>query len=361
MEDLPISIIVATRNRADYLAAILDALAAQRCRSAFEVVVVDNGSTDETPALLEQYCRADSRFTAEHEPGVGLSRAKNAGVRKARGRVLLFTDDDIVMESRWIAAYESFFAPRRDELLLVGGPVVPVPHDLGQWPSWLGGGLPEFGLPQYGARRLADSEYVWGANMAMPKALFAEIGPWNEGVGPRGDERGTFEDADYQDRVRAAGLPVWFAPTASVHHRVDRAAVTPRRVLAAAFGYGSYEFWRGPGKRAPSERQPLASGLVRLISALLAEGTWILAFRLVPTAWTFERARGSAYKIGYTLERLQAGRQRSRVYRRFRRAFIRARALSLRVAPDHSEGLPFRGRAAMMKVPSGRPGDVPAP
>src|SRR5262245_12932000 len=91
------SVIVATRNRAHYLRDCLQSLSAQSCDRLFEIIVIDNGSTDETPQLLEQWCRVDSRCRTFRETRVGLSVAKNAGARLAKGRLLLFTDDDVLV------------------------------------------------------------------------------------------------------------------------------------------------------------------------------------------------------------------------------------------------------------------------
>ena len=93
-------------------------------------------------------------------------------------------------------------------------------------------------------RRLKPSEYVWGANMAVPKRLFEQCGVWDETVGRKGEERGTFEDTEFQDRVRAARGTVWFCPAAVVHHRVPRQAITPRRISSTAFMRGRNDVWR---------------------------------------------------------------------------------------------------------------------
>src|SRR5213596_676102 len=100
-----ISVIMSTRNRAHYLPDALRTLAAQDCEAPFEVVVIDNASTDNTPAVLTEWCRTDSRFRTVREPCPGLSRGKNAGIRVARAPLLLFTDDDMRVEPHWIRAY----------------------------------------------------------------------------------------------------------------------------------------------------------------------------------------------------------------------------------------------------------------
>ena len=80
--------------------------------------------------------------------------------------------------------------------------------------------------------------------MAVPASNFSELGSWDESVGRRGEARGTFEDTEYQDRVRAAGGTTWFCPSAKIHHRWPTRTVTPSRILRTAFARGRNAFWK---------------------------------------------------------------------------------------------------------------------
>ena len=165
-----VTVVVATRNRATLLPHCLASLLEQETSSRFEVVVVDNGSEDGTADVIRGWAERDPRIRGVLEPAVGLSRAKNAGIEEARGELVLFTDDDVILDSGWIEAYVSFFARRRHETrTLVGGPVLPLPHDLAAWPSWLDGAA-RVDLPGlfHGSeeRALGRFDYLWGANMA---------------------------------------------------------------------------------------------------------------------------------------------------------------------------------------------------
>src|SRR5687768_11721833 len=128
------TIVISTRNRAHYLPDTLRTLAEQRCEAGFEVIVVDNGSTDNTPAVLERWSNRDPRFVTTREPRVGLSCGKNTGIRLARAPLVLFTDDDTLVHPGWIQSYLELFSHHTEELILAGGPQMPVPDDLGPWP-----------------------------------------------------------------------------------------------------------------------------------------------------------------------------------------------------------------------------------
>src|SRR6266571_6588630 len=134
-EAVAISVIMSTRNRARYLPDALSTLAAQQCDVPFEVIVIDNGSSDGTPAIVEAWCRSNPRFRTAREPRAGLSRGKNAGIRMARAPLLLFTDDDMRVDAHWAISYHNLLARRQDALIVSGGPIVPIPHDLGTWPE----------------------------------------------------------------------------------------------------------------------------------------------------------------------------------------------------------------------------------
>src|SRR5687768_9827293 len=105
-----VSVIISTRDRAYYLPEVLRTLIAQECEVPFEIVVIDNGSTDGTAELLQEWCTRDPRIRTAREPRPGLSRGKNAGIRTARAPLLLFTDDDVQVHPRWVAAYYELFS-----------------------------------------------------------------------------------------------------------------------------------------------------------------------------------------------------------------------------------------------------------
>src|SRR5687768_423868 len=209
-----VSVIISTRDRAHYLPDVLRTLVAQECDVPFEIVVIDNGSTDGTAELLQEWSSRDPKIRTAREPRPGLSRGKNAGIRTARAPLLLFTDDDVRVHPRWVASYHDLFSRiGRHAPLLAGGPIVPIPDDLGVWPQWLAeAALVDAGMLHHRQQReLQRFEYVWGGNMAAPRSVFDRFGFWDESAGLQGKERVTredsefFEDTELQDRVRKAG------------------------------------------------------------------------------------------------------------------------------------------------------------
>jgi len=337
-----VSVIIATRNRANYLEQCLSSIAAQKCNSPFEIVVIDNCSTDNTPAIIRRWCDKDRRFRTAREDRLGLSQAKNAGVQLAKGELLLFTDDDVIVDVNWIETYCDFFSRKSQDMVVAGGPIIPIPRDLGNWPSWFAEpALADVGLLDYRAERvLTKWEWIWGANMAIPAGLFDQMGLWDVTVGRRGDARGTFEDTEFQDRLRNGGGSVWFCPSAVIHHRVDRHTISPRQILSTAYARGRNDvflknipLWHDV-TRIP--KRNAVECLVNLVGNMFRWGLWVILFRLLRWKICFERAREAAFASGRSLDILRAGRNSLRLFQAAARIAFPARSILLRLTPDIS-------------------------
>jgi GT2 family glycosyltransferase len=331
---------MSTRNRAAFLPDVLRTLAAQQCGCPFEVVVIDNASTDDTAAVVESWCRTDRRFRYGFEPRLGLSCGKNAGIRMARAPLLLFTDDDVMVEPQWIQSYVDLFESVPAGAAIAGGPILPIPDDLDGWPEWFNEAakVDLAYLNHHDQRALHDWEWLWGANMAVPRRLFDRFGGWDESIGRNGTVRGTFEDTEFQERVKRAGVSVWFCPAAVVHHRVPRRQITARRISSSAFARGRHQVWQSyvPVSRdvALAPRQNLAVWLGALSWNLARWAYWTLVFRGTGLANSYERARHAAFVSGQSLGRLHLGRKSAGVTLAISQIAFKVRGLVLRLSPD---------------------------
>jgi GT2 family glycosyltransferase len=338
--EVGVSVIISTRNRASYLPDCLGSLVAQQVRVAYEVVVVDNGSDDSTPDLLAGWCNEHPEFRSIREERVGLSLGKNAGIRSARGSLLLFTDDDVILSPGWIRSYSTFFSRHRADTVVAGGPIIPIPDDLGEWPSWLGDdALIDVGKLDHAVEReLQPPDYVFGGNMAVPSTVFSRLGLWREDLGNTPEDRSTFEDTELQDRVRSDGGSVWFCPDAPIRHRVGRERSSPVAILQNAFGRGRNDFWKEVtatgADPSSAPRAGLVPGLTSLMGNLVTEGLALAWFRVQRRAPVLERARRAAWRSGRSFETLRPGRDRTRLYGRIGRATFLFRAVLKRLAPQ---------------------------
>ncbi len=338
-----VSVVIPTRNRASLLADCLESLTAQRSATPFEIVVVDNASTDRTPEVAAEAAARDPRVRVVREARLGRAPALNAGVAAALGSLLIFTDDDMIVQPGFVQGYLGFFADRRaEELIVAGGAIHPVPQDR-EWPSWFADrAARSLVFVDWGDRRaLEATESVWGGNTAVPRRVFERLGAWDDDLGVRDGTRPATgrpelnEDIEFQTRVRAAGGEVWFVPDAVVHHRTP--VPSPRVCLAKGFAAGRNDYRRAPRPGVPSDRHRgarTASAWAAWVSSAVRWLWWSAALRGARTRTAFGRAWDAAWATGRRMEDLLSDDVRDGADRRVRDVTRRVTRLASRLAPD---------------------------
>ena len=123
MNETPeISVAVCTYNRADVLPKCLESLANQSAnKELFEVLIIDNNSTDETKKLAEDFCKEHRNFSYIFEEKQGLSQARNRAIDEAKGTYLAYIDDDAIADREWVKSIFDCFNQTNADVL--GGPV----------------------------------------------------------------------------------------------------------------------------------------------------------------------------------------------------------------------------------------------
>lgn len=226
-EDLPfITVVICTRNRAASLQeALASVLACDYPR--FEVIVVENSPSDCTTAGYVSWL-ADSRVRTIAEPMAGLSIARNTGVLAARGDVVAFTDDDVVVDPRWLRRLGSTIGATPAAACVTGlvcGGELRTPEQ--QWfenqVSWSRNlTRTEFDItrPPPGDKVFPfhPALYGTGANFAIRRSVLLEVGGFDEALGA-GSPVGAGEDIDTFVRVLVAGHTLIYEPSAVVWHR----------------------------------------------------------------------------------------------------------------------------------------------
>jgi glycosyltransferase involved in cell wall biosynthesis len=287
-----VTLVVCTYNRADSLRGTLEALGAQRVPSdlSWEVVVVDNNSTDCTPAVVDS---ASLSFPASlryvFEPRQGLSHARNTGIEHSKGVIVAFTDDDVLPQPDWVAT----IAASMDELDadVLGGRILP------EWsspvPRWLEGQEDLYfrlALMQHKTRlrlkSILEKGRVWGANMAFRREVFTQVGTFDTRLGITGTKLYRDEDTDLVDRALRAGCTVIYDPRLVVHHRI------PQERLRRSY-FRRLAFDRGEGQALlagnSATRALLGAPLYRYRDCVVQFGRWLLALLVLrPDAFTEE-------------------------------------------------------------------------
>jgi glycosyltransferase involved in cell wall biosynthesis len=246
-----VTIAICTRNRAALLEKAMRSVLAQ-ANGHVELLVIDNGSTDETAGFVGRFAAAEPRVKFFHEPQTGLSIARNTALRRASGDWVLFLDDDAEVEPGWLAAYEIFFADSsRKQVGAVGGAVIPE-YEISP-PKWIAGdGKLELGPKPF---CFQSGGHPWECNCAYRRDVALQLGGFDARLGHRGDAAGAREGADLNIRLQGAGHEIWWLPGAAIRHRVHAERLNWRWVLHSAFNEGQSIAIQRVKAHAPGSRR----------------------------------------------------------------------------------------------------------
>lgn len=226
------SIIVCSYNRADSLSETLIALRQQHVNPeiSWEVIIVDNNSDDHTLEVVENAQRKWPELHYTLEPQQGLSHARNHGIKYASGDILLFTDDDVLPESDWLKT--TLIGMEEYQADACGGYIAPI------WesppPLWLTERFYGF----LAVRTDRSDDYPidkpglapFGANMAVKKAVFEQVGVFDTDRGRKGKVLASGEDGELFERILSAGLKAVFLGSSRVHHKVEGFRLTKKYI-----------------------------------------------------------------------------------------------------------------------------------
>ncbi|HEX8150761.1 MAG TPA: glycosyltransferase [Pyrinomonadaceae bacterium] len=270
------TVAICTWNRAALLPGVLERLARVRHPpGAWEVLVVNNNSDDDTERVLDAFAgRLPLRRAFEPRPG--LSHARNTAVGHARGDYIVWTDDDALADVGWLAAYARA-AERHPEAAVFGGPVRP--RFEGTPPPWLSAAWQEIGAA-FAARDLGGEpfeldeagELPYGANFVV-RTREQRLFPYDPALGRRLAGGAVGEETAVIRAILAAGGTGWWVPDASVEHWIsrERQTVGYLRRYYALQGRTFYKCDGGGRTLLPGRTLRLWCGLIR------AELAYVLA------------------------------------------------------------------------------------
>jgi len=266
-----ISVVVCTHDRADVLAGALLSLGGQTLdRTCYEVIVVDNNSTDNTPAVVEDFRLRfpDVRYYLETQQG--LSHARNRGWREAHGEYIGYMDDDSKAPPEWLEVAKEVIDEQAPAAF--GGPNYPFYNSLR--PRWF---KDEYGTHQLGpqARALDSTEYVYGMNVFFRRAVLETLGGFDPALGMCGKRIAYGEETAVLLGIRAE-MPdevIYYEPRLYVHHLVPARKMTWPWILRASWAGGRYSYLAFGEKRRWTKGW---RGLVRALFEVMILGGVLL-------------------------------------------------------------------------------------
>lgn len=210
-----VSIVIPVYNKIAYTLACLQSLAQHAASASFEVIVVDDCSSDDTP---ERLAEVENLRVIRNAQNLGFVGSCNAGAAAAQGEFVLFLNNDTVVTPDWLEALLRCFAEQPDAGL-VGSKLVYPDGRLQEaggivfrdGSGWNFGRFEDPAEPRYNFRREAD--YCSGAAILLRRELFQRLGGFDQRYAPA-----YYEDTDLAFAVRAAGLKVYYEPRSTVIH-----------------------------------------------------------------------------------------------------------------------------------------------
>lgn len=285
-----VTVAICTWNRSALLDRTLTRLLDVRVPAGltWEVVVVDNNSADGTAAVLARHA-GRLPLVPLTESKQGHSHARNRAVAAARGALILWTDDDVLVDPEWLARMTAA-AAAHPEAQFFGGPIRP-------WfecppPDWLKDNLDVLGfcfaLIDHGpeTHALAPGEYAYGANVGFRKAVMDRY-PFDPALGRVGSKLSSGDDTRVQDQVVAAGGHGVWVGDAAVEHFLPAARMTVAYAREILFWAGYHGFAPFAADRSPRLfgaprwvwQKYLAASLRRRLGGRRKDRAWVQALR----------------------------------------------------------------------------------
>lgn len=245
-----ISVVVCTHNRADLLPYALQTLGEQALDSnEYEVIVVDNNSTDDTREVVEKFAHNVPNLRYCLETKTGLSHARNRGWNEARGEYVAYTDDDCKLPRQWLSVAKEIIEQKSPAIL--GGPYFafydsPKPH-------WF---KDSYRSRSFGdeARFLEKNEGLAGNNIIIRRALLKKFGGFAADLGMNGKQIAYGEETELQTRMLNAmpELGIFYHPRLYVYHLVRAERMKISWLVREFFAKGRYVFLTTHGNDNPA-------------------------------------------------------------------------------------------------------------
>lgn len=239
---MDVSVIICTYNRSDSLRRTLECLEKMVVprEIRWELLLVDNNSKDDTKKVVESFLeRTNIRLTYLLERNQGLSFARNNGIRHAAGDIVVFTDDDVLVDENWLRNIYGFFR-KHDDVACVGGKILPF------WeappPKWVKGDLLNIlALCDLGDEERYLSEIkIWGANLSFRASVIRKYGGFDTEFGHKGGKLYGGEETRYMEALLEGGEKIMYSSSIVVRHCISESRLKEKYFRKWYFDKGEF-------------------------------------------------------------------------------------------------------------------------
>lgn len=240
MPDPLIAAIICTYNRAEILPRCLESLSKQNLPiDEYEVVIVDNNSTDNTREIIAGFCARNRNFRYVFEPCQGLAIARNTGISNSSALLLSFTDDDAVVPEDWLYRKYSVFRYLPGTTAALGGEIKPIWP--GKKPDWLTPKMLHLLSAHLGwskrPRFLQGDEWLCEVNTTYAREILLKYGGFPEKLGRVGENLLSGENI-VNKLMQDDGAQFYFDPDNVVQHHIDKSRLNMSWIRKRSFWQG---------------------------------------------------------------------------------------------------------------------------
>lgn len=265
-----ISLVICTYNRCKYLPAAFESIVLQQVsKDNYELIVVDNASSDDTSTIVRNFIQSNPQITCRYvfEENKGLSFARNRGIKEAKTEIIAYVDDDVMLSPGYLKSIIDFFE-KYPQAVGAGGRVIPKYEDAE--PDWMSKYLKGFvGEVNYGdqiKRFDASMKYPAGANMIYIKSILGKAGGFNNELKFRSDDKYIFY------AVKNISDEIYYLPDAWLFHFIDAARLSKENFKKLFLKTGNEE-----KKRLRSQKESiLKKGIEYLFKTTAGAGLYLL-------------------------------------------------------------------------------------
>jgi L-malate glycosyltransferase len=267
----------------------------------WKLVIVDNGSTDDTKAVIAAF-RHRLPLTYLYEPRAGKNAALNTGLSHVSGDLVVLTDDDVLPQSDWLRRLR-ITAHSQPAFSLFGGPILPKweypPED---WILTWVPLSPTFTVLDSVDEGPISPRLIFGPNMTVRADIFQSGYRFDEAIGPKGSDYAMGSEAEFLRRLGKAGYTAWHCKKAVVAHIIRASQMNKEWVLARAVRYGRGQY-RLADQDSPKPPRAVLGVPMSLLLRILAHGLCLAGAHLSGDAETLFRARWQwNYLVGKVVE-----------------------------------------------------------